>query len=144
MVEIPAEIQIKSTIQPGSVFYFSEETFASREPHFFIVLNKQPLTETLLLFVCSSTQIETVKKRRKHLPPATLVVIKKEDYCEFAKDSIIDCNYIVRRPLNLLIKKLESKKLIIKDYIKTSIIDEIRNGVLASPLVEKVIKNMLR
>lgn len=144
MVEIPAETQIKSTIQPGSVFYFVEQTFASREPHFFFVLNKQPLTDAFLLFVCSSTQIEKVKKRKKHLPFATLVAIKKEDYCGFTKDSIVDCNYVVRRTLDHLIIKLENKKLKLKDYIKTSIIEELRSGVLASPLVEKDIKDMIR
>ena len=93
MVNIPPEIQIKSTIQPGSVYYFVEDTFDVNYPHFFVVINNNPLDDTIIFLVCSSSKIEKVKARRKNLPQ-TIVEISAAEYCGFSKDSIIDCNRV--------------------------------------------------
>ena len=88
MIDIPPEVQIKATIKPGSVYYFSEDTFFSDEPHYFIVINKNPQSDIVILLVCSSSQIRKTKFRRRGLP-GTLVEIRKEQYEEFTRDSII-------------------------------------------------------
>ena len=59
-MEVPPEVQIKGTIQPGSVYYFIEETFSSPEPHYFIVVNIDPYSDTIIILVCASHSIDKV------------------------------------------------------------------------------------
>ncbi len=58
MIDIPDEIRIKATIKTGTVYYFTEETFSSDEPHYFIVLNHNPAGANIITLVCSSSQID--------------------------------------------------------------------------------------
>ena len=93
MAQIPPAVQIKSAIKPGSVYYFPDATFSSTEPHYFVVLNHNPLTDTFLVLVCASSQIEKVKRRRQHTCPAnTLVELSSAEYSGFTNPCIIDCN----------------------------------------------------
>lgn len=143
MVDIPAEVQIKSTIKLGSVFYFIEETFTSEDPHYFIVLNKNPITDINLLMVCASSQIEKVKIRRLNLSVDTLVVIKKDEYADFTKDSIVDCNYVYFYHLDQLINKLKKNMLKLKSYVSEELFEKLRNAVISSPLVENELKKLI-
>jgi hypothetical protein len=54
----PPHIQIKSTIQPRSVYYFIEKGFNNPEPHYFIVINKAPIKDKFLIPVNSTLQLE--------------------------------------------------------------------------------------
>lgn len=72
-MEVPPEVAIKATIRPGSVFYFLEDTLTSDEPHYFIVINIDPLTDKTLVLVCASSQIPRVRRRRRNCPAETLV-----------------------------------------------------------------------
>lgn len=143
MVNIPPEIQIKSTIQSGSVYYFVKDTFDVNYPHYFVVINNKPLEDTILFLVCSSSQIEKVKARRKNLPQ-TIVEINAAEYCGFSKDSIIDCNRVFKHTINELIDKLEKGELIQKPHIEESIVKRLRRAVVYSPLVERCIKETLK
>ena len=143
MIEIPAELQIKATIRPGSVFYFVDETFPSEEPHYFIVLNKNPANDKNLIMVCSSSQIEKVKIRRVGLSLDTLVEIKKDNYIEFTKDSIVDCNHVFSYSFDQLIIKLKKNELKLKSYVSEELVEKLRNAVISSPLVENELKKLL-
>lgn len=145
MIEISAEVQIKSTIKPGSVFYFVEETFSSDEPHYFIVLNKDPFNDKNLIMVCSSSQIQKVIQRCKylHLPESTLVEINKDEYSDFKVDSIINCNNVTQKAIQQLINKLVQGKLEVKWYVSEELLEKLRNAVICSPLVENELKKLL-
>lgn len=141
-MKIPPEVQLKATLRPGSVYYFVEETFASREPHYFIVLNCRPATDDMLILVCSSSQRVQVKQRirRRGLPDNTLVEIDSGDYPDFTTDSIVNCNYVLKKTMTQLIEKLEQGMLQFKSVMDGSIVEKLRNGVLASPVVSEDIK----
>lgn len=142
-MKIPPDIQIKSTIKTGSVYYFKEESFSSNEPHYFIVINKNPLIDDQILLVCCSSQIENVKKRRRDLSE-TLVEIDREQYCEFtANKTIVDCNIIIKKRIEEIVDKLKKGQLKRKNEIDKSIIEEIRIAVCRSPLVEEWLKNKI-
>jgi hypothetical protein len=142
-VDIPPDICIKSTIRPGSVYYFVEESFSSPEPHYFIVINRNPVSDNIVLLVCSSSQIEKVKRRRKLLPPETLVEIKESRYINFTTDSIIDCNNILQKTKEQLIQKLEQNELKLKMEMDIHLVEQLRQAVKKSPLVEEEIKKFL-
>lgn len=142
-MNIPAETQIKATIQPGSVLYFVETTFASRKPHYFVVLNQAPMTDELIVLVCSSSRIEQVKERvrRRHWPESTLVEIKKEEYDDFTEEtSIINCNYVLTRTIEQIIEKRKKGELEFKKIMDIALVEKLRKGVWDSPKVSKELK----
>ena len=145
-MNIPAEIRIKSTIKPGAVYYFSDEELSSDEPHYFIVLNHTPLTDEVVLLVCSSSQIEKVKRRiqRRALPATTIVEITPDEYPGFTKDSIINCNTIFRKKLELIIERLRQGSLKLKPVMDTALVEKLRAAALQSPEIEEEIKEYLR
>jgi len=139
-MDIPACIQILASIRTGSVYYFEEESFPSREPHYFIVLNKNPRTDSLLILVCASSQVEKRKEIAKRLgfSPETLVVISPSDFSLFKKQTIIDCNRALEKTSQSLIEKLEQGKLkICTELVPSSIVEKLIKGVLAARKYQK-------
>lgn len=143
-MDIPPNIQIRSTIKPGSVYYFPEETFRSSDPHYFIVINNDPLTDTIVFLVWASSQIKKVKDRRKTCPPETLVEISPTQYSGFPKHSIIDCNDYREKQIDHIVEKLEKGNLKLKPEMDEALIKILREGVIASPLIPMRIKLSLK
>lgn len=143
-MDIPPEVAIKATIRLGSVYYFPEESFHSSESHYFIVINKKPYEDTVLFLVCSSSQIEKVRQRRKNCPTSTLVEITTDQYSDFSVNSIVDCNYVIEKSINQLIEKLSNGELKLKNEMDESIVKQLREGVLCSRLIENRIKALLQ
>ena len=144
MIDVPPEVAIRSTIKPGSVYYFSEDSLHSSEPHYFIVINKDPFGERVVLLVCASSRIDKVKQRRRTYPVDTLVEITSLQYKDFKVNSIVDCNYLLEKTIDQLIDKLTHKKLWLKTEMDFALVKRLREGVLASPLIERRIKALLR
>jgi len=144
-LDIPDEIKIKATIKPGTVFYFTEETFSSQEPHYFIVLNRDPLSTNVVILVCSSSQIEKVEKRiaRLGLPCETAVKILESEYTSFTTDSIINCNEVFQRSIDQLVGKLKTNDLKIKAEMSSGFVEKLVAAVRKSPLVAQEVKDML-
>jgi hypothetical protein len=143
LVEVPAEVQIRAAIKQGSVYYFPEESFSSAESHYFIVLNYDPLAETVIILACASSRTDKVKQRRCGCPSQTLVEISPKQYPEFATNSIIDCNRILEKSVGQLVEKLASGKLKLKTEMDLQLVEQLRSGVLLSPQIDRRIKTML-
>ena len=143
LIDISSEVYIKGSIRPGSVFYFSDEDLSSSEPHYFIVLNINPLTDSTLLLVCSqSSQCEIVKRRRREFPE-TVVDISPCEYASFTRNSVVDCNNIFDRTIAQLAKKREDNVLKPKPPMPIDIVQKLRTAAINSDLVELDIKDML-
>ena len=143
LIDIPPDIQIKSTIQPGSVYYFTEESFTNPEPHYFIVVNKAPLEDKFLILVNSTSQIERAIKRTRHTPN-TLVKIDNTEYTIFTRVSVVDCNSVTKKTIDEIVSLLKSKQLACKPEMSIGIVKKLRDAVIASPIVENHIKEMLK
>lgn len=144
MVVISPAIQIKSAIKPGSVYYFPEASFSSPESHFFVVLNHNPLTDSILVLVCASSQIEKVKRRRRHTCPAnTLVELSPVEYATFTMPCIIDCNEVHEYTIDDLVDRRGKFDLKIKAEMTAELVTTLRRAVCNSPLVTGKIKAML-
>lgn len=144
MIKVPPEVAIRSTIRLGSVYYFPEDSFQSSEPHYFIILNTNPLEDEAIFLVCASSKINKVKQHRSTCPYETLVEITPDQYAGFRVATIIDCNKVFERSVEQLVDKLLKKKLKIKNEMATSIVEQLRRGVMNSPLVERRIKALLQ
>lgn len=143
-MEIPPEVTIKASIKPGSVYYFPNEKFSSDEPHYFIVINLPPIkdNDTIVLLYASS-KLEKVKKRNRSNPSQTLVTVSKNQYSDFTCTSIFDCNKFHIETIESLINRLSSGKLKLKSEMDIKLVKQLRQGVLASPLVPQEIKRKL-
>jgi len=143
-MEITAEIRLKATIRPGSVFYFKEDSWNAEYSHNFVVLNYNPTTDDALILVGATTLDIKIFYRIKNLPRETIVDVTK-DSCPFVdKPSYFNCNNVIQKKIEHLVEKLNNGELMIRhDYLDNAILEKIRTGVKASPLVEKWIKNLL-
>ena len=145
-MDVPARVRILATIQTGSVYYFEEERLASNEPHYFVVLNKDPRTEELLILVCASSQVEKRQQiiQKLGFPQETLVLISHAEYSLFTKDTVIDCNRAFEKTPQSLIEKLEQDKLkVCAQIMSEDIIKKLIRGVLASSQVSEKIQRLL-
>lgn len=141
--EIPPDVLLKSTIRPGSVYFFPHESFEAPIPHYFIVINNHPFIDPLILLVCPSTRFFMVETRSANRPPETLVRVSPEQYSDFPYPSIIDCNYVYQESIDSLIKRLSDGKLQLKTEMDTAIVDKLRQGALLSPMTTGNVKKLL-
>jgi hypothetical protein len=139
-----AEKRIQDTIVAGSVYYFHEESIASPKQHRFIVLNCNPLSDTAIILVCASKQIEYFKRLRRDFPSETLVEIEPSQYPGFTQKSIIDCNRVFPKQLSDIANRLKRKKLQILQTMGLRLVRELRKGVLLSSQIDEETKDLLR
>jgi bifunctional DNA-binding transcriptional regulator/antitoxin component of YhaV-PrlF toxin-antitoxin module len=145
-MEIPPEVRIRAGIKTGTVYYFKEETHKQdAPPHHFVIINSNPALDRVLVLVCASSQIEKIKKNRKNLPSETLVEVSHSDYTDFVLPTIFDCNTVYEKTISQIVKKLVNKKLgAYNEDMGSEIVARLRNAVLASPLVRRGIKELLK
>jgi len=145
-MESSSRSRISETIETGSVYYFKEKGISSTEPHYFIVLNKNPRTEEFLMLVCASSQVEKRKRIIKFLgfPEKTLVVVSPSEYPTFTKDSVTDCNRIFEKTIQSLIEKLEKGQLQpCEALMPKEVVQKLISGALASNQVSEKVRKML-
>ncbi len=143
-MELPPQV-LRKILKPGSVFYFAHQESTGEDPHYFVILNKDPQTNELLVLVNATTKIE---KRRffishRGLPAGTLVVLKPEEAPFLKKESAFDCNYPRLIPVEDLIGKFKMKELKMRGEAGISIVERLRKAVLASPLVDEKTKDII-
>ena len=145
---LPASVLIDVTLQEGAVYYFinPDDSFKSEEPHYFVVLNN-PLDGIDTVLICATTKIgETqlfVVKRR--LPAETVVRVRPEEYTEFSKETIFNCNHPFVYSRSFLEKLIEDKRMVkaALPIISNEILTKLKNGVLASTIVEVEIQKLI-
>lgn len=136
-----------TTVKTGSVYYFEEEKLSSPEPHYFIVVNKAPKSDKILILVCASSQIEKRKAVVEKLgfPKETLIIVSPQECPCFTKETAIDCNSIIEKSHQSVIEKLDNKKLrVCPEEISDTIVQKLVQGVLASNQVSEEIKALVR
>lgn len=107
-------------------------------------MNLNPTDDSVVILVWASSRISIVRQRRKTYPPTTLVEITPGQYSDFKGNSIVDCNKYREKSINELVEKLSSGKLKLKTEMPSSLIEQLRQGVLDSPSIPGRIRKMLR
>lgn len=141
---MPAGHPLKSTINAGSVYYFNDPAFKATYRHYCIVVNINPSKDTVIFLVYCSHRISKVRERRKDLSSETLVEISHSQYPEFSKKSIIDCNVILERNIDILANKFDQGKLEIKPVMGLRLVRVLRNALIASIQIDNRIKVLLK
>ena len=94
----PLPTELRLGLRAGSVFYFQSRELTSEKPHFFVVVNRDPLRSELLLLTIVTSNIPDVRTRNRSRME-TVVEITPREYSEFTKHSAIDCNVVLEKPL---------------------------------------------
>jgi hypothetical protein len=144
-LDIPPEVAIKASIKPGSVYYFSSQHLHSPAAHYFVVLNIDPIAEEAIILICAVSESENVRQRNKNNNPRkTLVVVQPEQYPEFTRPTIFDCNNnIFVEKIEILVERLSQKRLELKPRMDMALVKQLRQGVFASRLIALNIKQQL-
>jgi len=135
---------IKSDITAGSVYYYNDPRLRATYSHYCIVVNIDPAKDTDIILVHASHKIDKVKKRRKNCPDETLVEITPIQYAGFDKESVIDCNDVFVRDVELLANKLGQGKLVKMPIMGLRLVRKLREGIIASNQVSQHIKDLLK
>ena len=138
------DAKLRLTLRGGSVYYLQHRDLSSAAPHYFVVLNLEPLGDDFLVLAVASSKVAGVRNRSRNLPPETLVDISPTDYTDFTLQTIVDCNHWFRVTRQELLTKLEAGLASAKQQLSPAILTRLRQGVLASPLIEEEIKDLLR
>ena len=143
MAEVDLPFDLRLTLRPGTVYYFVHRGLYSVEPHYFIVANRNPQTDTVLLLAVASSQVEKIRARRRTMPEGTLVPVDPANYAPFDKPTLIDCNQVFELSMGELVAKFTSRELGHHPDLPSDIVARIQAGILASPRVDVAYKKII-
>src|SRR3989344_3354008 len=111
-MDIPPKIRIPLCIEQGCVYNFRLEVDGPNRQsknRYFVVLNRNPKTDTALILVTSTTQI--VRRRefvqRARISEQTIVSVSPHEYPVFSSESAFNCNDVIEVSMDDLIRKVE-------------------------------------
>lgn len=141
MADGPLPLELRF-IRAGSVFYFRARELSSPQPHFFVVVNREPVATKLLLLTIVTSKVDKVRLRDRERPQ-TVVEISTKDYDEFKVLSAVDCNVVLEKPLWELAGLVKRKEVRYHKDLPPEIFARIKAAIQASPLVADELKLLL-
>ena len=131
------------SLREGSVYYFSDRSLTSPEPHYFIVANADPLRQEVLLLGACSSKVAEVKARRKDFPE-TIVEIAPQKFDVLKKVSIVDCNDLKQVRLAEFNARFVRKEIEYFDKDLPAVLrNALRKAIHTSPIVPDEIKALI-
>jgi hypothetical protein len=142
-MNIPFDITL--SLRSGTVYNFEHREFHSVEPHFFVVLNSDALSQQVLLMSVFTSKVEKQIRGIKRAGHAdeTLVEISPSDYSELSVESCVNCNKVFSKPLAELISQWPNVRKKPTD-LPPEILGKIIVGVELSKVVAEEEKALIR
>ena len=137
---LPLELRVG--LRAGNVYYFRSRELTSERPHFFIVVNRDPIGSQLLLLTIVTSNVADARTRNRNRLQ-TIVEITPAEYREFKVHSVVDCNVVLEKPLSELSGMVRRNEVRYHCDLPAEIFAKIKTAVLASPLVPDELKQML-
>lgn len=104
------DLKLSLSLREGTVYYFAHHSLTSAEPHYFIVVNSDPLSQKVLLLSVVTSQVDKVKLRRKACLDS-VVEMTPENFNILTKPSIVDCNHVTEILLPVFNASFAAKKI---------------------------------
>jgi hypothetical protein len=136
-------LALKLSLRRGCVYYFVDRRTTSTEPHYFVVVNSEPLGDELLLLCIVTSNVERVRRMRICLPGTTVEIDPTDWPGVLTKPSVIDGNVLFARDLDGFVERWKRHEIQECARIPDELLEEVRVAVLASPLIEAVLKEKL-
>ena len=128
-------LELKLGLRAGSVFYFEARELHSAEPHYFVVANRDPLGDQLVLLTVFSSQLEKIHLRNR-ARSETVVEISPAEYAAVKVVTAVDCNVIFRRSLDELAALVRQRRVRYHRDLPAAVLEKIRAAIIASPVVD--------
>jgi hypothetical protein len=143
-MELPAEVVLSFTLQPGALYLFKHDDFPEKY-HFFVVLNKSVNPGDTLYMVCASSQVMNRMDyvNRRNISKKTLVIQPPSATGIFKKETIFDCNKVYDVSFEVLRQKLCDHDVPMVEVVSASLLDQLREAVKLSPLVPRKFKKLI-
>jgi hypothetical protein len=135
-------IELRIGLRAGSVYYFQSRELSSGQPHFFIVVNRDPIATKLLLLTIVTSKVDKVRIRNRERTH-TVVEISPKEYDEFKVLSAVDCNVVLEKSLSELAGLVRRKEVRYHKDLSPETFGKIKAAILASPLVADELKLLL-
>lgn len=135
-------VELRFGLHPGNVYYFQTRELSSPEPHFFVVVNREPITTKILLLTIVTSKVDKVRLRNRERLH-TVVEISPKEYDEFKLLSAVDCNVVLEKPLAELVGLVKRKEVRYHKDLPPEIFAKVKNAILSSPLVADELKLLL-
>ena len=135
-------VELRLGLRPGSVYYFLTRELSSPEPHFFVVVNREPVTTKVLLLTIVTSKLDKVRFRNRERLH-TVVEISPKEYNEFKVLSAVDCNVLLEKPLSELAGLVKRKEVRYHKDLPPKVFAKIKTAILASQLVADELKLLL-
>ena len=138
------DLTLRVSLREGSIYYFTHRPLTSPEPHYFLVVNSDPITQRVLLLSVVTSKVEKVKIRRKSCPE-TLVELGPADLPGILTlPSIVDCNDLKEIPLGEFNTRFKQNEIRYfgKDLSETQC-KALRAAIHASVVVEAPFKKLV-
>ena len=147
-MDIAPKIRIPLCIEQGAVFNFRMEVDGPNRQsknRYFVVLNKNPKTDTALILITSTTQVAKRKEvvQRAGISEKTIVSVSPSEYRVFNNESAFNCNDVIEVHMTDLIRKVEEDGSMNYPKIPEGILAKLINGINLSPRISQAIKNLL-
>jgi hypothetical protein len=142
---VPGEklpLELRLGLRAGNVYYFQSRELTSELPHFFVVVNRDPIGEQLLLLTIVTSNVADVQTRN-HDRLNTVVEISPQEYDEFTMLSAVDCNVVLEKPLAELVGMVERNEIRYHRDLPSKLFAKIKTAILASRLVPDELKELL-
>jgi hypothetical protein len=139
--KLPLELRLG--LRAGSVFYFQAREMLSEKPHFFVVVNADPLRDDLLLLTVFTSQIDKVRQRNRERLE-TVVEFGPADFAPLDRPTAVDGNVIVRRSLSEMADLVRRKEIGSHPDLPADLLARIRAALLCSPVIEDEDKELIR
>jgi hypothetical protein len=137
------DLKLRLTLREGSVYYFTDRSLTSREPHYFIVVNSNPLAHEILILGVVTSKVAEVKRRRRDIPE-TLVEISPQAFGVLKKLSIVDCNDLKQIRLVEFNARFARREIeYFNKDLPAALCRALRKAIQASPIVPDEIKALV-
>ena len=140
MPEPKIDLRLRLGLREGSVYYFVDRRLTSPEPHYFIVVNRDPLSQRVVFLTVLTSNVRDARLRRANYLE-TLVEFTPSKSNAFTKHCVADCNQLFDMSLHEFNERFIAGKIVYFDKDLSQ--DErrrLRAAIHASPVLPAEIK----
>lgn len=135
-------MNLRLSLKAGCVYYFVDRGTTSSEPHYFVVVNKDPIGSKVLILTIITSNIDRVRRVRR-TASQSIVEFGPTEYTVLKVPSIVDCNVPFERDLSDFAERWQRQEIEECSRISDVLLARLVSAVLASELVSDEIKNLL-
>jgi len=138
----PLPLELRLGLRAGSVFYFQSRELTSQQPHFFVVVNRNPIGTKRILLTIVTSKVEVMRRRNRDRPK-TFIEIAPADYDELKVHSAIDGNVIIEKPFSELSEMVRRGQVRYHRDLPRDIFVKLKAAIGESRVVAPEIKELL-